>query len=86
VATLTLLDGWSSLGYDDFLSCSSGRGLSESDIVVLLPVCDYVFYLIIRLLRVLLINSGDEVFSEGLSFGGISASSDVGLCDWFNET
>ena len=57
--------------YYYFLSRSSSRGLLESDIIVLLPICDHVFYLIVRLLRVLVVKSRDKIFSKGLSFGEI---------------
>ena len=69
-----LLGNWSSVGHNDFFSHSSGRGLLESDIVVLLPICDHVSYLIIRSAGVLVIENRDKIFLKGLSFREIASN------------
>ena len=73
-----MLDDWGSVRYNDFFSRGSGCGLSEGDVVVLLPVRDHVVNLIIRSAGVLVVESRDEIFSKGLSFGEIVSDSETG--------
>jgi len=72
-----LLDDWGSVRYNDFFSRGSGCGLSEGDVVVLLPVCDHIVNLFIRSARILVVESGDEIFSKGLSFREIVSDSET---------
>jgi len=73
-----LLGDWSPVWHDNFFSHSGGRGLSEGDVVVLLPVRDHIVNLIIRSAGVLVVESRDEIFSKGLSFGEIVSDSKTG--------